>query len=61
MAQFGAVAMGFLVGYYFEGEDREDLSENQDDGEMHLWDRNWCDGWVRSSSVDGSTDGSTDG
>ena len=38
MAQFGAVAMGFLVGCYFEGEDREDLSENEDDGEMHVWD-----------------------
>ena len=47
----------FIVSCDDEGVDREDLSEEEEDGELHLWDRNWCDGWVRSSSVNGSVDG----
>lgn len=52
MAQFGAVAMGLLVGCYFEGKNREDLSENEDDREMHV-----CDGGLVRCSVDGCMEG----
>lgn len=52
----GAFAGGIGVGCYCEGENREDLSEEEDDGKMHVW-----DGGLVRSSVDGCMEGCVDG